>query len=364
MRDQGDIAEWLQPYSELVAQLDDYRGALRRLIEELLKSAGIEYAQLESRTKTLESFGQKITRKGEQYENPLVDITDLVGLRVIVYFPKDVEAVGALVEREFDVDWANSFRQSTSHEPDRFGYRSDHYVIRIGDRGQYPEYAKFAKHRVEIQVRTVMQHAWAAVDHKMRYKESDLPTSLQRRLFRLSALLEVADDQFADLQVEHGKVSNAYRRSLAKGEYDVELDALSLTAYLDQTHIGDHWAEIAMKVGFLPPMTVPKAHAKALRERRVTRLMHVLRRTGVSDLQQFQETLDSFERKRRGTMKTVAEETAKRSAEVYAVGEDTLTIALLLSAGNLKLVDELHFSKVIRDAIKATIRHSKNGSSD
>ena len=87
-----------------------------------------------------------------------------------------------MIEREFDIDWAYSSRRGEDDPPDRFGYRSDHYIVRT------PADERFAGLSAEIQVRTVMQHAWAAVDHRIRYKADDLPRDLSRRLFRLNAL--------------------------------------------------------------------------------------------------------------------------------------------------------------------------------
>jgi putative GTP pyrophosphokinase len=60
---------------------------------------------------------------------------------------------------------------------------------------------QYADIRAEIQVRTALQHAWSAVHHKLEYKSStEAPPELRRRLFRLSALFELADEQFSELR--------------------------------------------------------------------------------------------------------------------------------------------------------------------
>ena len=156
---------------------DAFRVALCDRLGASINREAIALSQIESRTKTVTSFIEKVTSKGK-YADPLDEMTDLVGLRVIVYYPDDVRAVGTLIEREFDIDWANSSRRGEDDPPDRFGYRSDHYIVRT------PADERFAGLSAEIQVRTVMQHAWAAVDHRIRYKADDLPRDLSRRLFR------------------------------------------------------------------------------------------------------------------------------------------------------------------------------------
>lgn len=217
----------------------------------MLAHDGIETAQIEARCKAVQSFTDKIVRKGEKYNNPIADITDLVGLRVIVYYPDDVDRVGKVIAREFDVDADNSLRRGVDSDPDRFGYRSDHYVVRLGQaRRELSEWEQFAALRSEIQVRTVMQHAWAAVDHKIRYKGDELPTDLRRRLYRLSALLETADEQFAALRAASEEVRVAYRSSLAQGDFDLGLDALSLQAYLSQSKVMRRWVDAAVDLGY------------------------------------------------------------------------------------------------------------------
>jgi hypothetical protein len=58
-----------------------------------------------------------------------------------------------------------------------------------------------------VQVRTVLQHAWASISHALQYKqEDDIPRALRRRLARISALLEVADEEFAELNREHNQL--------------------------------------------------------------------------------------------------------------------------------------------------------------
>src|SRR5689334_4607418 len=194
-------AEWGGEFGKVRGSFIDFTKSLETLLEALLEHRQIEVAALECRTKKPDSFIDKIVKKNEKYADPLREMTDLTGARIIVYYPADVARVDELIEAEFDVDWENSSRAGADVEPERFGYRSDHYVVSMNDRGALAEWKRFDGFKAEIQVRTVMQHAWAAVDHKLRYKrEVDIPQALRRRLSRLSALLEVADEQFAAIR--------------------------------------------------------------------------------------------------------------------------------------------------------------------
>ena len=238
--------DWGAEYRRRQAGFDELRLALLDHLQACIAREAIDLSQIESRTKTVKSFSEKIATKGK-YSDPLEEITDLAGLRVIVNYPRDVRAVGALIDRELEVDWENSNRQGEDDPPDRFGYRSDHYIVRLPETEQW---RRFAGMRAEIQVRTVMQHAWAAVDHQIRYKAGDLPRDLSRRLFRLSALLELADEQFAGLQLASQERSVEYARALDHGDLAVDVDILSLRVLLGREDVGMRWTRRAVELGY------------------------------------------------------------------------------------------------------------------
>ncbi|RKQ90432.1 ppGpp synthetase/RelA/SpoT-type nucleotidyltransferase [Solirubrobacter pauli] len=261
--------DWSAEYARRLQTFDALRVAIHDRLAACLDREAIALSQIESRTKTVRSFAEKITSKGK-YADPLEEITDLAGLRVIVYYPDDVRAVGAVIDRELTVDWTNSNRSGHDDPPDRFGYRSDHYIVSL------PESERFAGLRAEIQVRTVMQHAWAAVDHEIRYKAADLPRDLSRRLFRLSALLELADEQFAGLQLASRERSAEYARALEHGDLAVAVDILSLRVLAERADVGQWWAQRAVALGYDP--VDPDAGARD----DLMRLLHIVRRLGAT----------------------------------------------------------------------------------
>jgi putative GTP pyrophosphokinase len=95
---------------------------------------------------------------------------------------------------------------------------------------------QYADIRAEIQVRTALQHAWSAVHHKLEYKSStEAPPELRRRLFRLSALFELADEQFSELRDARARIETEYAADVRNGQLHLPLDEASLTAYLDDS---------------------------------------------------------------------------------------------------------------------------------
>ncbi|MDX8033609.1 hypothetical protein SK803_25595 [Lentzea sp. BCCO 10_0856] len=226
--------DWKAAYDKVRPTYEVYEKKLKELIETVLAHAEIDIVQVEGRVKTLDSFAEKIDRKAGKYADPLNDMTDLVGLRIIAYYLEDVEKIVGLLRSQFTVLEEHSANKQDALAADQFGYTSIHLVIRMGDnRCALPEWSQYAGITVELQVRTTLQHAWAAVHHKLSYKRAEeAPTSLQRKLFRLSALFEMADEQFSAIRTATSELSDEYSDNVKQGNLDIEIDADSLDAYL------------------------------------------------------------------------------------------------------------------------------------
>jgi putative GTP pyrophosphokinase len=129
-------------------------------------------------------------------------ITDLVGLRVTCLHLDDIKQIQELIESNFrEIDITDKSSQLDSTE-DKFGYKGLHLDLMINDqRSSLPEYSKFKDISFELQVRTIIQDAWSVLDHKIKYKRN-IPVELKRRINRLSALFEVADEEFLRIKGE------------------------------------------------------------------------------------------------------------------------------------------------------------------
>jgi hypothetical protein len=108
-----------------------------------------------------------------------------------------------------------------------FGYRSLHYVCRA--EGGLPAEARF-----EIQVRTLLEHAWAEIEHDLGYKSPEaIPAAARRRLHRLAGLLELADQEFGAIRRELDAYAAALPERISRESEAVPLDRLSLLELLD-----------------------------------------------------------------------------------------------------------------------------------
>src|SRR3954454_2753762 len=143
------------------------------LMTDVLDDAGINYLSVTGRTKTVVSFAAKAARETDgvpTHVDPLEDITDQIGLRVITYLADDVEAVADLLSDQFRVLDDRDLGQETADEG-QWGYASRHLVVALDARtAPAPPYDALVGHRASVQVRTVLQHAWAEFEHDIHYK--------------------------------------------------------------------------------------------------------------------------------------------------------------------------------------------------
>ena len=174
------------------------------LITGLLDDAGINYLSVTGRTKTVASFAEKAARTVDgapAYPDPLRDITDQIGVRVITYVQSDVEAVADLLAAQVVVLDDRDMGRATAQEG-RFGYVSRHLLLGV-PAARSAELAALVGRVVQVQVRTVLQHAWAEFEHDIRYKgtvPAEHASEFDRRFTLAAGLLELADEQFTAIR--------------------------------------------------------------------------------------------------------------------------------------------------------------------
>jgi len=189
-----NITEVLQRYNELEPKYRRLAGLLKGSIQDTLVDSNIGYNRIEYRIKTWDSFQDKINRK--KYKSPFEDIHDLCGFRVIVRNSEEIETVCEILKAEFDVFEAD-YNDPVTNE---FGYRSYHLIVTIKHAWEaVPEYRNSRNYKFEIQVRSELMDTWANISHQIFYKKGSLSKILQRKLFRLSALMEIGDSEISNL---------------------------------------------------------------------------------------------------------------------------------------------------------------------
>jgi ppGpp synthetase/RelA/SpoT-type nucleotidyltranferase len=219
----------LQEYRDQLPRLREAADSVYGRLKATLDEAGLLVAAIEYRVKAEDSLAGKLELKGSKYHS-LADITDIIGLRVITFYIDDVDKVASAVERLFEVDWDNSVDKRKIHEIDSFGYLSLHYICSMPD---FP-------YRFEIQMRTILQHAWANMNHDTGYKSGvEVPREYLRNLSRLAGMLELVDEQFSSIRAELTDYRRRVRALVASGDLDdAPLDGDTYRSYLELDPFG------------------------------------------------------------------------------------------------------------------------------
>lgn len=287
MVDQTD--ELCRTYDERREVQTAFTSSMAVLCKTILQADGIEIAALESRTKTTESFRDKICRpeKIGKYKN-LDDVTDLSGVRLILFLKADCDRAVKLLSDSFLMDVENSSNKADFIDPDRFGYLSSHLILSYNkDRSKLIEFAPFKDLKAEIQIRTVLQHAWSAIDWRLRYKsEVEVPKPLRRKLYRISALLEIADDEFASLDSSATATRLDYSNKMKRGNRDIALDGDSVNAFFKEDA---YWAGLVVKLK--SNMATLEMIDAGKSPGRTQLLLDLLRQLDVRDIGQFRDIL-------------------------------------------------------------------------
>lgn len=225
--------ELLNKYEEETHIYTAFEKRCRDLIEELIAESGFKYHIIESRIKTLESLKKKLESKMlEDYE-----VTDLLGIRIITYYEDIVDDITDILKKEFKVDTKNSIDKR--NKEDKFGYSSVHLVLELSEsRTELTENKKYLGLKFEVQIKSILQHAWAVVSHELNYKsEKSMPQDEFRKLIRQSSMLEEVDHNFKLIRELNKEYSQEIKVNIEQGKLDTPLNGISLFNYLSSSSL-------------------------------------------------------------------------------------------------------------------------------
>jgi putative GTP pyrophosphokinase len=213
-----------QEYGEVVLTLS------KSLINDLIHPHQITF-----RVKDRDSLSNKLLRKNNKYSS-IKEITDIVGLRIVTYFENDIDRIAEIFKKEFEIDYPNSI-DKREVEADKFGYRSLHYVASLSKtRLGLTEYKKFKGLKFEVQIRSILQHSWAEIEHDLGYKgESEIPETAKRTFYRVAALLEQADIEFVKLRTEISVHELKIKEQIVTNISTVKINKSSLIAFIKES---------------------------------------------------------------------------------------------------------------------------------
>ncbi|GAB2504040.1 GTP pyrophosphokinase YjbM [Corynebacterium atrinae] len=213
-------------YHEWVRQHPNAADDFGDSIEDLLADAGVTYDRVTARVKEWPSMKTKARKRRADgtflYPDPWKDINDLVGVRVTTFQSTEIPMVIDVLQQSFTVERSVD-KTAETRISGGFGYGSHHLVLTVDENSsEIEELAPYQGVSFEVQVRTVLQHAWAEFEHDIRYKRGseDLDPRVDRAFTLAAGLIELADQQFDQI----GALQNS--EGLKAGDVDFTAETL------------------------------------------------------------------------------------------------------------------------------------------
>jgi ppGpp synthetase/RelA/SpoT-type nucleotidyltranferase len=190
-----NFADYEQKYEAIYAE---FAAVVRSILEKAIDATeGVPAPQsIQCRAKAASHLKPKLQQRGilesSSIEN---EIKDLAGVRLIFYTNTDVERFlnSGLIWNNFSVEEGQTRVHHPRPENERQLYQAIHYTVRLNpERTRLAEYTKFADFRCEIQIQTILNHAWAETSHDILYKAPESKgfggkamESIEKRLMRV-----------------------------------------------------------------------------------------------------------------------------------------------------------------------------------
>lgn len=227
---------WNENHERLEQAKDTFVAIIKALLSDDFDISTV-VGRVKDREESIKKFARKyqsdLEERAEEY-SIRDQITDLIGLRVICLYEKDVTKIKEKLSSEFSlIDVTDKISVMESKE-DSFGYKGLHVDLKLKDpRIKMQEYERYADLRFEVQIRTIIQDAWSVLDHKIKYKKS-IPHHVKRKINTLAALFELADREFFNIKEETEEIAASAKKQTNSPSTTDLLDAFSFLAIVEQ----------------------------------------------------------------------------------------------------------------------------------
>lgn len=213
--------EFLEKYrseKEILQKYADYTSNI--ILSSIITKLQIEPSKffkvpISFRLKDEDSLIQKAFYRTKTYKDPYNEITDKVGGRIVVLLEEHANSICKIVESLPDYIFSKDrdFDKERERQPEFFSYQSHHYIIRNKEELFIEDFTLPAKTPIEIQIRTLLQHAYSELTHDTIYKPNTAASPEVRRYVAKSmALIEVTDHIFTQVNNSLKHTSNLFSK--------------------------------------------------------------------------------------------------------------------------------------------------------
>lgn len=241
------LREYLKTNQEAFAKWGNFVAQrIREVLESKIREDNVsQFIKIpaEPRIKDIESAIGKVARKGY---SELYQLTDLVGVRFVVLLSDHISTICDIIEKEqlWNGVVSKDFQEEIEKNPKIFDYQSQHYEVSPKENIEIDGVIITTDMCCEVQVRTLLQHAYAELVHDSIYKPvGPVPLKAERQVAKSMALMETTDDLFCntmklltDANLPRNNLMNdlnvIYREKI--GGHLLQPDAKTCYAVLDQ----------------------------------------------------------------------------------------------------------------------------------
>jgi len=226
--------QYLADYSARYRAHKNAARLVQSLLKEILSDPSLEIHLVNCRAKGPGSVRIKLYEK--HYRNPEREVTDILGVRVITYYSEDVDRVVERLRSALTIDVKNSEDKRDKLTLKEFGYKSVHLQAQTKRSwATDPRYAALRGRWFEIQVRSILEHAWAEIEHEVVYKSGvRYPDLVKRRFARLAGTLELLEDEFLNLRNVKDDLIEHYKTKFAAAHFGMNsLDSAAMIALFE-----------------------------------------------------------------------------------------------------------------------------------
>ncbi len=241
---QGNVYdEFIDWYRSEQPKFKQFATYILKKIKDTMPEYKVFSAYSSAREKDLDSMIQKCkktiynetTKKTEyKYSDPKTQITDMAGVRIVAYTVSDLPILRVIIKKLFEIDDNNSIDKKEKLSTDQVGYLSIHYIVSL--KPSDPHYTEYETMKCEVQIRTVLQDAWAQVFHDRQYKPfgAEKPTEeMLRETNLLAASLELLDDEIATLAKKYDEFYKTPNNEQYQFFLDEPISETNLLTYIN-----------------------------------------------------------------------------------------------------------------------------------
>ena len=180
---------YLDIYQNNYSRINDCSQVIKENIRSLLNDRGIKRIdQLTGRAKSVEKFMLKAQKMIDEatykYKEPLKEIQDQIGVRIVTFYLKDVDTIAKIIADNYEPIEA---LDKHPNRYDAFSYEGKHFILFIPIEVKTWKDDEYMPSFFELQIKTMFQHAWAESEHDLNYKTGKELSLEDKRLIAYSA---------------------------------------------------------------------------------------------------------------------------------------------------------------------------------